>query len=77
MIFRSGGRAGKCRTRFPIRRDRALSRSDADCQAFLVSQMRLNDELAKALDALERRKLLNLLWPLFHPAPRAHHQHTP
>ena len=24
-------------------------RSDADCQAFLVSQMRLNDELAKAL----------------------------
>ena len=36
-------------------------RSDADCQAFLVSQMRLNDELAEALDALERRKLLNLL----------------
>jgi hypothetical protein len=27
--------------------------------------MRLNDELAKALDALERRRLLNLLWPLF------------
>ena len=42
-----------------------FSRSDAECQAFLVSQMRLNDELAKALDALERRKLLNLLWPLF------------
>jgi hypothetical protein len=42
-----------------------FSRSDADCQAFLVSQMRLNDELTKALDALERRKLLNLLWPLF------------
>ena len=40
-------------------------RSDADSQAFLVSQMRLNDELAKALDALERRRLLNLLWPLF------------
>ena len=40
-------------------------RSEADCQAFLVSQMRLNDELAKALDALERRRLLNLLWPLF------------
>jgi hypothetical protein len=40
-----------------------FSRSDADCQAFLVSQMRLNDELAKALDALERRKLLNLLFP--------------
>jgi hypothetical protein len=38
-------------------------RSDADCQAFLVSQMRLNDDLAKALDALERRKLLNLLFP--------------
>jgi hypothetical protein len=27
--------------------------------------MRLNDELAKALDTLERRRLLNLLWPLF------------
>ncbi|MFZ0712415.1 MAG: hypothetical protein WAM53_20415 [Terrimicrobiaceae bacterium] len=40
-------------------------RSDADSQAFLVLQMRLNDELAKALDALERRRLLNLLWPLF------------
>jgi hypothetical protein len=40
-------------------------RSEADCQAFLVSQMRLNDELARALEALERRKLLNLLWPLF------------
>jgi hypothetical protein len=38
-------------------------RSDADCQAFLVSQMCLNDELAKALDALERRRLLNLLSP--------------
>jgi hypothetical protein len=25
--------------------------------------MSLNDELAKALDALERRKLLNLLFP--------------
>ena len=42
-----------------------FSRSDADCQAFLVSQMRLNDELAKALDALERRTLLNFLWPVF------------
>jgi hypothetical protein len=42
-----------------------LPRSEADCQAFLVSQMRLNDELAKALDALERRKILNLLQPLF------------
>ena len=38
-------------------------RSEADCQTFLVSQMRLNDELTKALDALERRKLLNLLFP--------------
>jgi hypothetical protein len=38
-------------------------RSEADCQAFLVSQMRLNDELTKALAALERRKLLNLLFP--------------
>ena len=40
-------------------------RSEADCQAFLVSQMRLNDELASALDTLERRRLLNLLSPLF------------
>jgi hypothetical protein len=38
-------------------------RSEADHQAFLVSQMRLNDELARALDALERRRLLNLLFP--------------
>jgi len=50
-------------------------RSEADYQAFLVSQMRLNDELTKALDALERRKLLNLLFPsrtslaLTHNAP--------
>ena len=40
-----------------------FARSEADCQAFLVSQMRLNDELARALDALERRRLLNLLFP--------------
>jgi hypothetical protein len=40
-----------------------FSRSDADCQAFLVSQMRLHDELAKTLHAFERRKLLNLLFP--------------
>ena len=39
-------------------------RSDAESQSFLVSQMRLNDELAKALGALERRRLLKLLWPL-------------
>jgi hypothetical protein len=38
-------------------------RSEADCQAFLVSQMRLNDDLAKALNALQRRRLLNLLFP--------------
>ena len=44
-------------------------RSEADCQAFLVSQMRLNDELAKALEALERRRLLNLLFPAFLRAP--------
>ena len=53
--------------------------SEADCQAFLVSQMRLNDELAKALDALERRKLLNLALAVFSipRLPRAHHQqHT-
>lgn len=40
-------------------------RSEADCQAFLVSQMRLNDELGSALEALQRRKILNLLGPLF------------
>ena len=40
-------------------------RSEADCQAFLVSQMRLNDELGSALEALERRKILDLLGPLF------------
>ena len=67
MIFRSGV------PRLSTREDEIsdpgeivlFPRSDADCQAFLVSQMRLNDELAKALDALERRRLLNLLWPLF------------
>jgi TolA-binding protein len=31
----------------------------------LVSQMRLNDDLAEALEALEQRKILNLLWSLF------------
>ena len=40
-------------------------RSEADCQAFLVSQMRLNDELATAHKALERRRLLTLRWSLF------------
>ena len=43
--------------------------SDADSQAFLVSQIRLNDELAKALDTLERRRLLNLLSPFFPSRP--------
>jgi hypothetical protein len=47
------------------RSGRIFSTSETDSQEFLVSQMRLNDELAKALDALERRKLLNLLSPLF------------
>jgi hypothetical protein len=57
-------------------------RSEADCQAFLVSQMRLNDELAKALDALERHRLLNLLGRFSHPAPTSrsspttHHEPT-
>jgi hypothetical protein len=40
-------------------------RSEADCQAFLLSQTRLNDELATALDALERRRLLTLFRTLF------------
>ena len=31
----------------------------------LPSQMRLNDELGSALEALERRKILDLLGPLF------------
>jgi len=40
-------------------------RSEADCQAFLVSQMRLNDELAAQLATLERRRLLILVSPFF------------
>jgi hypothetical protein len=39
--------------------------------------MRLNDELAKALDALERRKLLNLLRPLFSFRASLITYHTP
>ena len=31
-------------------------RSEADCQTFLVSEMRLNDELAAQLATLERRR---------------------
>jgi hypothetical protein len=40
-------------------------RSEADCQAFLVSQMRLNDDLAAQLATLERRRLLILVSPFF------------
>jgi hypothetical protein len=40
-------------------------RSEADYQAFLVSQMRLNDELTAQLATLERRKLLTLASPFF------------
>ncbi len=40
-------------------------RSEADCQAFLVSQMRLNDELAAQLATLERRRMLTLVSPFF------------
>ena len=39
-------------------------RSEADCQAFLVSQMRLNDELSAELDAFERRRVLSPFRPL-------------
>ena len=54
------------RTRFPIpEKSCSFPGQTPTSQAFLVSQMRLNDELAKALDALERRKLLNLLLPFF------------
>ena len=47
-IFRSGvPRLSTRRTRFPIpEKWSSFPRSDADSQAFLVSQMRLNDELA-------------------------------
>jgi hypothetical protein len=40
-----------------------FARLEADCQPFLVSQMRLNDELAQAHQALIRRRVLNLLFP--------------
>ncbi len=40
-------------------------RSEADCQAFLVSQMRLNDELAAQLATLQRRRILTLVSPFF------------
>jgi hypothetical protein len=36
-------------------------RSKADCQSFLASQIRLNDELSAELSILERRKLQALL----------------
>jgi hypothetical protein len=41
------------------------SESEADCQSFLISQMRLNDELSAELGILERRKLQALLRPNF------------
>lgn len=37
--------------------------SDADTQSFLISQMRLNDELSAELSILERRRLQALLRP--------------
>jgi hypothetical protein len=40
-------------------------RSDADCQSYLASQIRLNDELSAELSILERRKLQALLAPNF------------
>jgi hypothetical protein len=39
--------------------------SEADYQSFLISQMRLNDELSKELTVLQRRKLQALLRPNF------------
>jgi hypothetical protein len=39
--------------------------SEANCQSFLISQMRLNDELSEELSILERRKLQALLRPNF------------
>jgi hypothetical protein len=38
-------------------------RSEADYQAFLISQMRLNDELSAELCALERRRLRSFFGP--------------
>jgi hypothetical protein len=38
-------------------------RTEAEYQAFLLSQMRLNDELARALTAVARRRIQNLLFP--------------
>lgn len=49
-------------------------RSEADCQAFLISQMRLNDELTAQLAILERRRFLTSISPLSIPLPRKHHQ---
>ena len=40
-------------------------RSEADYQAFLISQMRLNDELSAELSALERRRFEVLFGPSF------------
>jgi hypothetical protein len=42
-----------------------FAESEADYQSFLISQMRLNDELAADLTILQRRKLQALLKPNF------------
>ncbi|MGC2580130.1 MAG: single-stranded DNA-binding protein, partial [Terrimicrobiaceae bacterium] len=51
-------------------------RSEAEYQAFLLSQMRLNDEFARALATAERRRTQNLLFPFrtaYHPQPTMNH----
>jgi hypothetical protein len=40
-------------------------RSEADCQSFLISQMRLNDELSAELSAFERRRFEVVFTPSF------------
>ena len=42
-----------------------FAESEADYQSFLISQMRLNDELSAELTILQRRKLQALLKPNF------------
>ena len=42
-----------------------FAESEADYPSFLISQMRLNDELSKELTILQRRKLQALLKPNF------------
>ena len=75
-------RAESARHRFALRSARLPRHvhSEADWQAFLVSQTRLNDELATAHKALERRRLLKLRWPLLpsratlRSSPTIHHE---